>query len=59
MVDPARPRGSCGCLTPVLARRLNPPICGDRGDVEFPQTRGNLKPEAVLTEIQQGKGEQK
>ena len=27
--------------------------------VKFPQTRGNLKPEAVLTEIQQGKGEQK
>lgn len=30
MTDPARPRGSCGCLTPVLARRLNPPICGDK-----------------------------
>jgi len=34
VTDPARPRGSCGCLTPVLARRLNPPICGDRGEEE-------------------------
>ena len=27
--------------------------------VQFPQTAGNLKPVAVLAEIQQGKGEQK